>query len=107
MRMIAGIFLALAGLFLVVDLAPLAGGTAWSEIRFTAFGEVWFRIHPESQQMIEPAISRHVSPMLWDYVVLPLMTAPAAAVAFGLSVVFWLLRRRRDRDGATRGVRRR
>ena len=103
MRVTAGLFLLLAAIVLAVDLWPWATGTPFSEIRFSVPGEVWFRIHPDSYQLLEPAISRHVSPALWDHVVLPVMTAPLAVVLAILAGLAWLLRRR---GGGSSGGRR-
>ena len=109
MRAFAGALLVMAAVVTAADLYPLATGTPWSDLSFVAVGEVWFRIHPDSYQLLEPAISRHISPALWDYVVLPIMTAPLAAVLAGLAVLAWMLRPRRDtvRRGSRADFRRR
>ena len=106
MRAFAGALLVMAAVVTAADLYPLATGTPWSDLSFVAVGEVWFRIHPDSYQLLEPAISRHVSPLLWDYVVLPLMTAPVALVLGLLGALAWLASRRREGDGGRRRRRR-
>ena len=107
MRTIATVLFLMALIAAVIDLLPLAGGTPWAEIRFSVVGEVWYRVHPESYQLLEPAISRHVSPLLWEYVVLPLMTAPVALVLGVLALLAWMASGgRRDAEGAGRRRRR-
>jgi len=106
MRTIALVLLLMAATAAVIDLLPLAAGTPWAEIEFSVVGEVWYRVHPDSYQLLEPAISRHVSPLLWDYVVLPLMTAPVALVLGLLGALAWLASRRREGDGGRRRRRR-
>jgi hypothetical protein len=102
MRMIARILLLMAAIAVIVDVAPLATGTPWEEIEFTDLGTVWFRVHPDSLQLLEPAIARHVSPALWDYGVLPLLTTPIAVVLAVLAALAWLLRRRAREDRTRR-----
>jgi len=107
MRTIATVLFLMALIALAIDLLPLAGGAPWADIRFSVVGEVWFRVHPDSAQLLEPAISRHVSPLLWDYAVLPLMTAPVALVLGVLAALAWMVSgSRRDGDGAGRRRRR-
>ncbi|MEM1344124.1 MAG: hypothetical protein AAGI34_06030 [Pseudomonadota bacterium] len=91
------VLLALALVVLVVDLWPLLGGTSWQELRFTTLGEVWFRIDPDSYQLLDPAITRHVSVALWDYVVFPLLTESLALELGVLGVLLLLLSRRAKR----------
>jgi hypothetical protein len=54
-------------------------------------GQVWADIHRDSLLLLEPAIVRHVSADLWEWVVFPLLQAPAALVAFvpGLLLVLF------------------
>lgn len=40
-------------------------------------GELWHEVHSESLQLVQPAIERHVSPVLWNDVVFPILLAPA------------------------------
>jgi hypothetical protein len=58
---------------------------------FAALGETFL--------LIQPAIERHLSPVLWERVVLPLTLMPTAAVALVLGgIVLALSRPRRRRD---------
>lgn len=102
MRKVAGLLALMTVIAVAIDLMPLASGTPWGEVQFTALGEVWFRVHPDSYQLLEPAISRHLSPLIWDYAALPLVTAPVALVLGILTVIAWLLRGRGEGDTRTR-----
>lgn len=46
----------------------------------TPLGQVWADIHRDSLLLLEPGIVRHVHPALWEYVVFPLLQAPAALI---------------------------
>jgi hypothetical protein len=56
-------------------------------------GEWWFRLHPDSLQLAQPAIERHVHPWLWDPLMLSLLTTPALYVGAGFALFLWLLAR--------------
>jgi hypothetical protein len=63
-------------------------------VSFTPLGEVAFRLFPKSFPLIEPAVTRHVHPLLWDPIVLNLTLAPASVVAFVLgAILLWLGRK--------------
>ena len=91
LRKIAWIFIALAGIVLCAD---IYAGMA-DEIRLRATGEWWFMTHPDSLQVLQPAIERHVSVDLWVHVVQPLLEWPLAVELFCIAVVLFLLGRRR------------
>jgi hypothetical protein len=84
---------------LILLLAALGVGAAVFDfqqrgaLRFSAVGELWFRFSPDTYQVVEPAISRHVSAFLWDPVLLTVMTAPAAPLFLGLAAGLLMLRR--------------
>ncbi|MEM9139221.1 MAG: hypothetical protein AAGB15_05275 [Pseudomonadota bacterium] len=69
-----GRILGLFGLgFMVGDLA------IWNqegETRFVSIGEWWFWAHPDSLQVAQPAIERHIAPWLWDPVVQTILLWP-------------------------------
>ncbi|WP_029029449.1 hypothetical protein [Salinarimonas rosea] len=70
------------------------------EIAFTPLGEVLFQAFPESFPMLEPAITRHVSPVLWDPVLLTILLWPASIVAFVLgALLLWLSQKRPEPVG--------
>lgn len=70
----------------------------------SAIGDVWAMIHRNSLLLLEPAITRHVSEPLWDWVVFPLLQQSASAVFIGLGLAIlitraYMRRRARRRDG--------
>jgi len=65
--------------------------------RFADAGSVWFELHKNSLQLIQPALERHIAEFLWDPVMLTILTTPLAPILFGLTIVFWLFRRRRKK----------
>jgi len=73
-------------------------------LEFAPVGQIWADIDRESLLLVEPGIVRHVHPALWEWVVFPLLQAPASLVAlvFGLALA-WLAGgatpRRRRRPG--------
>ncbi|MCG6122235.1 MAG: hypothetical protein MEP57_05945 [Microvirga sp.] len=88
LRLVGFLLVAAAFVGFVVDGARTIAN---AELSFTPLGQVLFQLFPESFPMLEPAITRHVHPMLWDPVVLNLLLAPAAVVAFVLgALLLWL-----------------
>ena len=70
------------------------------EIAFTPLGEVLFQLFPQSFPMLEPAIVRHVSPVLWDPVLLTVLLWPAAIVSFVLgALLLWLSQKKPEPVG--------
>ena len=43
-------------------------------------GTVWYRAHPDSLLVLEPAISRHLHPYLWNPVIVSILLAPIMLV---------------------------
>lgn len=80
MRFLAWVFLILTVVAVVFDwmAIPEAG-----EFVLRPLGALWTDIHTASLQVLQPAIERHVSPSLWESIVQPLLTTPAALV-FGI-----------------------
>ena len=71
---------------LVIDgTRSLANGV----LSFTPLGELAYELFPTRFPLIEPAVTRHVHPMLWDPVLLNFFLLPASV--FGLLVGFVLL----------------
>ena len=96
-KWIGGILVLLGIAVLVSDvIAGMDGG-----FRLTALGEWWFWAHPDSLQVLQPAVERHVSRGLWDWVVQPLLEWSLAIelIVLGLIVLFlrWGLGRRNRR----------
>jgi hypothetical protein len=80
---------------------PLAGppraGAAEAGFHLTRVGEVWFFLDPDSLQLAQPAIERHLWPVLWDPVMIGILLMPASLLLAILGVLFLLLFRRRRR----------
>jgi hypothetical protein len=62
-----------------------------STVSFTPLGELAFTLFPRSFPLLEPAITRHVHPWLWDPVLLNVLLLPAAVVGFVLgAALLWI-----------------
>ncbi len=72
------------------------------ELHVSSLGELWFRIDPDSLQLAQPAIQRHLWPELWDPIILTVLLWPACLVLLGLGAIFVLLFRRRRRRSRLR-----
>jgi hypothetical protein len=90
-RILGWLFLVIGGGFAAADLLfPAPGG-----FTLRALGQWWFFIHPDSLQLAQPAIERHVAPFLWDPVLLSVLQVPAAALfaVLGAALLLWTGRR--------------
>ncbi|MEM9781078.1 MAG: hypothetical protein AAF899_01250 [Pseudomonadota bacterium] len=56
-----------------------------------SLGEVWFAIHPDSLQLLQPAVERHLDPVLWDPYILTALTAPFFATTGIIALIFLAL----------------
>ena len=70
----------LGGLLLIAALAALARD-AWMRLEIGSFaltsaGQLWFDLHKNSLQLLEPALVRHVWPPLWDPVAITILQWP-------------------------------
>jgi hypothetical protein len=86
---VLGLLLVAAGFVgLVIDgTRSIANGA----VSFTPLGELAFSLFPQSFPLIEPAVTRHVHPWLWDPVLLNLFLLPASVVGFALgAALLWL-----------------
>jgi hypothetical protein len=66
-----------------------------SSVVLTPLGAALFWLFPRQFPVIEPAITRHVHPALWDPVLLNLFLLPAVIVCFALGALFLVIARRR------------
>jgi|SRR5215475_4293676 len=87
-------FVILAGAFitLVYDGTKSIAGR---QLVFTPLGQVWNNIHSTSLQLLQPAIERHISPYVWDPVVLNILTAPAWLVLGIVGAILMLIGRKK------------
>ena len=111
--------------FLQVLALLCAGSTGfliWQDLTNThsasmALGNIWYETHPGSLQMSESIISRYVDPcglivalncipFLWHPLIATVLGWPAGLVGFVVTVILWLLGRRKRRYGysSKRGV---
>jgi len=83
---IGWILLALGAAILCYDLVKwMLSGT----FEVIDAGLFWFSVHPDSLQLAEPAIARHIHPFLWHPVMSSILLAPAFVV-FGVPGVIFL-----------------
>jgi hypothetical protein len=93
-----------AGL-IVISLAVLLAGYDAARslvdrlLRVTKVGDVWFAIHRESLLLLQPAIERHIEPLiggwLWDPVMLKILTAPTWLVLGVIGAILVLFGRKK------------
>jgi len=80
MRFLAWVFLLLTVAAVVFDWLAIPED---GEFVLRPLGALWSGLHSESLQMLQPAVERHVSPTLWESLIQPLLTSPAALI-FGI-----------------------
>jgi hypothetical protein len=86
---------ALIAIAFVVALIDAARSLADGALKLTPLGESLYRLLAERYLLIQPAIERHVSVALWEWIVLPLTLQPTAIVALVLGFIFAFLGRRK------------
>ena len=105
MRFLGLVFTALAILATLIDLSRSADVEGVIVLR--PLGAHWFDLHPDSLQLAQPAIERHVAPVLWSGVVQPVLETPATIVfAIAALICFffsWRIGRRRKARGGADG----
>ena len=73
-------------------------------VSFTPLGEVAFRLFPKGFPLIEPAVTRHVHPWLWDPVLLNFFLLPASVLGFLLgALLIWIGRKPEEPIGYLAG----
>ena len=98
MRMVLRAF----GLFLIclalgIGVKDLFQWYQTTDFVLTDFGSVWYWCHPSSLQLLEPAVTRYLSPFLWDPIAVSVLLYPVTSV-FGLvGLVLVLLTRKKTR----------
>jgi hypothetical protein len=100
-RVLGFILIAAGFVGIVIDgTRSIANGT----VMFTPLGEAAFRVFGERYLLLQPAIERHVHPVLWDPIVLNLTLLPGSVVAFLLGVaLLWLGQKRPESIGFAPG----
>ncbi|HTS91177.1 MAG TPA: hypothetical protein VMG55_04180 [Stellaceae bacterium] len=78
--------------------ADLFGFWDTGAYRAHALGEIWNWIDTTSLQLAEAGVSRHISPWLWNSVIIEVLQWPAALTLAALGLVLlWVFRRRERR----------
>lgn len=92
-RVLSMLFFALGLIVLAVDL--YASLTVDGTPRLAALGEWWAWIDRDSLLLLQPAVERHISPVLWDPGIQTLLEWPLAVELAVLGAVCRVLRRRK------------
>ena len=92
----------LIGWLFIIAALVAAGHDLWGlwdtgHFQISAVGQLWAEVHRGSLLLLEPAITRHVSVWLWQWVVFPILLAPAALTLVVPGILLVWLCRRRDR----------
>ena len=92
-RLLSMFFLALGLIVLAVD--SYSSLMADGALRLVSLGEWWAWIHRDSLLLLQPAVERHISPVLWDPGIQTVLEWPLAIELAVLAAICWLLRRRK------------
>lgn len=93
-RVLGWVLVGLAAILLARDLVRLVQTGRFTPIDV---GALWWYVHPDSLQLLQPGIERHVHPFLWDPVTTTVLLSPAFVVFGILGVLLLLAGRRRGR----------
>ena len=95
LRVIGG-WVLLAAIIALVDDVTYSYETG-AKLAFASLGTDWDMVSSASRAAFETGIERHVTPLLWDPVILTVLKAPAFAALGVIGVLLYLagLRRRR------------
>ena len=87
-RVLGFLLLAAGFVGLIVDATrTFANG----EVSFVPLGEVAFTLFPSTFPLIEPGVTRHIHPFLWDPILLNFFLLPASVVGFAFgALLLWL-----------------
>ncbi len=75
-RFLGWFLLALAFIALGRDLVAIAAGETF---RLAPLGEVWFKLHSASLNMLQAGVERRIAPEVWDSVIAPALQWPTVA----------------------------
>jgi hypothetical protein len=84
--------LAAAFVWLVIDGTKSIAGNA---VFFTQLGKTWYELNPNSLQLLQPAIERHVAVWLWNPVIQTVLEQPTWLVLGVTGSILILLGRRK------------
>ena len=77
-RLLAMAFLVIAAIAASFELYQLINSRSWHPVVAERF---WYSLHPESLDSIRFYLQREVDPVLWDWVIAPILHLPAWIVA--------------------------
>lgn len=92
-RLLGLCFLAAALVVLALDLLRWGFGPGWPPLR--PVGQVWYALDPGSLNLVQAVIERYLLTLLWNPVLLTVLTWAAAPVFAVLALLFLRLGRRR------------
>ena len=98
MRLIIRTFgLILIFIAILVGVLDLIDSYNGGDVILTDVGSFWYSSHPSSLQLLQPAIARHVSPFLWDPIMVTILLWPVTSVLGLPGLIFVLLTHRKAR----------
>ncbi|WP_020590820.1 hypothetical protein [Kiloniella laminariae] len=87
-RLLGWLFLAIAVVSVAFDIFIFV---EQGSFHFSLLGENWYAVHPSSQPLVQSAIERHVSEVLWQYVLFPITLLPTVVIGTILGGLFTIL----------------
>ncbi|MCB1384183.1 MAG: hypothetical protein KDJ73_14895 [Notoacmeibacter sp.] len=94
--------LALLALACILAVLDASRSVAAGETILTPLGKSWFELSPDTLNLAQATIQRHVAAFLWDPVILALLKLPGFAVFGFLALLFYMIGYRRRRRIAGR-----
>ncbi|HZP76165.1 MAG TPA: hypothetical protein VFB45_08505 [Pseudolabrys sp.] len=92
LRFLGLLSLAIAFILVIYDGTKSIAGNA---VFITKLGDLWNNIHASSLQLLQTSIERHADPLLWQFVVQPVLQQPSWLVLAILGIVLILLGRKK------------
>ncbi|RST87753.1 hypothetical protein EJC49_03850 [Aquibium carbonis] len=90
-RFLSVVSLAVAVILAVIDATR---SIAASELVLTPLGTSWFAVSPETLNLAQAVVQRHVFPALWDPILVTILTLPGFVVFLALALLFYMIGRR-------------
>ena len=90
LRILGWIFLILALIIFANDFLSYVTEGSWKP---TILGRLWSEWSPQTLQLIQPAIERHLWEPLWSDFLFPILLQPASLVFGILGLIFWFIGR--------------
>jgi hypothetical protein len=81
LRGILGVIGLLALLIGLATVALMATAAATGAPLMQPLGQLWYTLHPDSLQLIQPLIERHLWAPIWQQAIFPVLEQPAPGVA--------------------------